>query len=84
MVSHLCSAMLTTRTGKWLDRTYRLMFEEYARTHGEIQAHNEPPDFPIEKTRMKGIYAMVISSTIGIVGYGLVLMTRTVSFSPSL
>lgn len=36
-------------------------------------------DFPIEKTRLEGVYILVIVSGLGTLGYGLALMTEAVS-----
>ena len=35
-------------------------------------------EFPLEKTRLRGIYFLIAISSLGTLGYGLALMTRTV------
>lgn len=65
-------------SGKYLDKTYRLTVEKLSRDRPE-PVHNESADFPIEKTRLKGIYVLITVSALGTVGYGVALMTKTVN-----
>ena len=66
--------------GKHLDRTYRRTVQKLARDHQE-QVYNLSPEFPIEKTRLKGVYLLITISAMGTVGYGLALMTKTVNLT---
>lgn len=47
----------------------------------EHHGHGYPPEFPIERARLTGIYVMISISTLSTVGYGLALMTKAVRFS---
>jgi hypothetical protein len=68
--------------GKFLNRTYRREVENLPEVQGDHDSHS--PDFPIEKTRLKGAYVALAISVLGTVGYGLALMTRAVSLANSL
>jgi hypothetical protein len=68
--------------GKYLNRTYRLSIAKLSA--GQASFDGDSPDFPIEATRLKGVYFLIIASALGSVGYGLALMTKAVShLSPS-
>jgi hypothetical protein len=65
-------------TGILIDRHYRNMCE---RLDGTFVRGENISDFPIEKARLRGAYAMLTVSAVGTVGYGLALMTKTVRLS---
>jgi len=58
----------------FLDRTYR---KTIAKSSTEPDHHGTSPDFPIEKTRLKGIYILITISALGTLGYGLSLLFKT-------
>jgi len=60
--------------GKYLDRTYRLSIAKLSTDQASFDG--DSPDFPIEATRLKGIYFLIVASALGSVGYGLALMTK--------
>lgn len=62
--------------GKFLNRTYCLSIAKLP-----AGQDGDSPDFPIEATRLKGVYFLIVASALGSVGYGLALMTRAVSSS---
>lgn len=62
-----------TPIGRFLDRNYRLTAEKLP------NVQRDAPDFPIERTRLRGIFALITISALGTLGYGLALMTKTVS-----
>jgi hypothetical protein len=63
--------------GKFLNMTYCLSIAKLP-----AGQDGDSPEFPIEVTRLKGVYFLIVASALGSVGYGLALMTRAVS-SPS-
>lgn len=58
--------------GRFLDRNYRQTAEKLP------SVQRDAPDFPIERTRLKGIYVLVTISALGTLGYGLALMSEAV------
>ncbi|RTE79712.1 hypothetical protein BHE90_005762 [Fusarium euwallaceae] len=57
-------------TGRYLDWNYKKTAEKlsgYSR---------DSPQFPIERTRLKGIFVLITISSLGTLGYGLALMTK--------
>ena len=67
---------LTKAPGKFVDRTYRKTVDRLYRNG--VACREISPDFPLEETRLRGIYFFVATTSLGTLGYGLVLMTRTV------
>ncbi|KAB5582349.1 major facilitator superfamily domain-containing protein [Coniochaeta sp. 2T2.1] len=61
-------------TGKYLDRTYRRSVAKLSA--GQESVDGDSAEFPIEATRLKGAYVLIIASALGSVGYGLALMTK--------
>ena len=59
-------------------REEKKFFKEHHRGHGY------PPEFPIERARLRGIYAMISITALSTMGYGLALMTKAVRFIPKL
>ncbi|KAK7935451.1 hypothetical protein PG985_000946 [Apiospora marii] len=66
--------------GKFLDRTYEKTRARLNANKGE-QLDKLSLDFPLESARLRGVYILSIIGSLGTVGYGLGLMTRTVCFS---
>jgi hypothetical protein len=64
--------------GRFLNYYYRQTVQKLSNGNGRSFNGHEP-DFPIEKTRLKGAYMLILVSGLGTLGYGLALMTRTVS-----
>ncbi|RSM08769.1 hypothetical protein CEP52_004468 [Fusarium oligoseptatum] len=57
-------------TGRYLDRNYK-------RTAEKLSGYGrDSPQFPIERTRLKGIFVLITISSLGTLGYGLALMTK--------
>lgn len=63
--------------GRFLNYYYRRTVQKLSNGNGRSFNGHEP-DFPIEKTRLKGAYMLIIVSGLGTLGYGLALMTRAV------
>ncbi|KAK1764932.1 MFS general substrate transporter [Phialemonium atrogriseum] len=63
-------------TGQYIDWTYRGRVK-HLQDEGSSYDGSASPDFPLEKTRLKGIYVLITISALGTLGYGLALMTRT-------
>ncbi|KAH8753094.1 major facilitator superfamily domain-containing protein [Diaporthe sp. PMI_573] len=63
-------------TGRFLNYYYRRTVQKLSNGNGRSFNGHEP-DFPIEKTRLKGAYMLILVSGLGTLGYGLALMTRT-------
>ncbi|KAK4204499.1 MFS general substrate transporter [Triangularia verruculosa] len=63
-------------TGKFLDWNYRKTVSKL-QTHSEHSANTtDTADFPLEKIRLRGIYLLILISSLGTLGYGLALMTN--------
>ncbi|KAK7953652.1 Major facilitator superfamily transporter, partial [Apiospora saccharicola] len=62
--------------GKFLDRTYEKTRAHLKADKGE-QLDKLSLDFPLESARLRGVYILSIMGSLGAVGYGLGLMTRT-------
>lgn len=60
--------------GKYLNKTYRQSVSKLS-----VGQDGDSPDFPIEATRLKGAYLLVVGSALACVGYGVALMTKAVS-----
>ncbi|KAK4211567.1 major facilitator superfamily domain-containing protein [Rhypophila decipiens] len=66
-------------TGRFLDWNYRKTMEKHQiqnETSGASGSSNTAK-FSLEKTRLRGIYVLIAVSSLGTLGYGLALMTRT-------
>lgn len=64
--------------GRFLNRNYRRAVDELsADTQSPIDAQSN--QFPIERVRLKGLYFLVATTAIGVVGYGIALQKKTVS-----
>lgn len=70
-------------TGRFLNRTYRRTVENL-QCDESSHANGDFGEFPIEKARLKGIYAAVACSVLGVVGHGIALQTRAVGISTSI
>ncbi|KAI8712974.1 MFS domain-containing protein [Fusarium sp. LHS14.1] len=57
-------------TGRYLDWNYKKTGEKLS-GYGR-----DSPQFPIERTRLKGIFILITISSLGTLGYGLALMTK--------
>jgi hypothetical protein len=44
-----------------------------------LKYDKKSPDFPLERTRLRGIYVLSTITVLGIIGYGLTLKFRGVS-----
>jgi hypothetical protein len=64
--------------GKFIDWNYRRTVDRLSKTQG-AEYDNRSPDFPLEKTRLRGIYLLSATTVLGIIGYGLTLKFRWVS-----
>lgn len=64
--------------GRFLNYYHRRTVQKLSNGNGRSFDGHEP-DFPIEETRLKGAYMLIIVSALGTLGYGLALMARTVS-----
>ncbi|KAK8034733.1 hypothetical protein PG993_009728 [Apiospora rasikravindrae] len=62
--------------GKLLDRTYEKTKTRLKAEKGG-QLDKQSLDFPLESARLQGVYILSIIGSLGTVGYGLGLMTRT-------
>ncbi|KAI0131936.1 major facilitator superfamily domain-containing protein [Xylariales sp. AK1849] len=63
-------------TGKFLDRNIKQFASLHGRD-GKYSRGDDISDFPIENARLKGVFALVLVSGLGTVGYGLSLMAET-------
>ncbi|KAK4146409.1 major facilitator superfamily domain-containing protein [Dichotomopilus funicola] len=61
--------------GKFVDWNYRRTVERLSKTQGE-KYDKKSPDFPLEKTRLRGVYVLSATTVLGIIGYGLALKFR--------
>lgn len=76
--SGVAGAVGAFSTGQYLNRTYRRTVSELS--EGQDEEFNVgSTEFPIEKTRLKGMDLLLGVSALGTVGYSLILMTKTVS-----
>lgn len=64
-----------------MNRTYRHMAAKLGQTQQGGQDVLSP-NFPLERARLKGIYFLISTTAVGIIGYGVALMTKTVSPVP--
>lgn len=64
--------------GRFLNYHYRQTVKKLLNGN-ERSFDGHEPDFPIEKTRLKGAYMLIVISGLGTLGYGLALMTRAAS-----
>jgi hypothetical protein len=69
------------RAGKFVDWNYRRTLDRLAKTQG-AQYDKRSPDFPLEKTRLRGVYILSATTVLGIIGYGLTLKFRWVRARP--
>lgn len=63
--------------GRLVDKTYRQTAQKL-QDQG-LSRGRDSAEFPLERTRLRGIYLLIAITTLGTVGYGLALMTKTVS-----
>ncbi|KAG7294427.1 hypothetical protein NEMBOFW57_004498 [Staphylotrichum longicolle] len=61
--------------GKFVDWNYRRTVTRLAKTQGS-QYDKNSPEFPLEKTRLRGVYLLSATTVLGIIGYGLTLKFR--------
>lgn len=73
--ANLCSCLHVP--GRFLNYYYRRTVQKLSNGN-ERSFDGHEPDFPIEKTRLKGAYVLIAVSGVGTLGYGLALMTRAV------
>lgn len=64
--------------GKFLDRNMKKLSSK----HGTYRRGGDISDFPIEKARFTGIYALIAVSALGTAAYGVSLLKRSVSPPP--
>ncbi len=74
---YLYSLELTYLAGKFVDWNYRRTVDRLAKSQGS-EYDKKSPDFPLEKTRLRGIYLLSAITVLGIIGYGLTLKFRWV------
>jgi hypothetical protein len=85
LFSPLERVMLTFRchhAGKFVDWNYRRTVDRLAKTQG-VEYDKKSPDFPLERTRLRGVYLLSGTTVLGIIGYGLTLRYRWVSLPSS-
>ncbi|CAG9978531.1 unnamed protein product, partial [Clonostachys byssicola] len=63
-------------TGKYLDRVYLKDAKSFYGTDNIPGRHDYPPEFPIEKIRLHGVFLFIGGAVLSTVGYGLALMTQ--------
>ncbi|KAL2197115.1 major facilitator superfamily domain-containing protein [Corynascus similis CBS 632.67] len=61
--------------GKFIDWNYRRTVDQLRKDKG-ADYDKKSPEFPLEKTRLRGIYVLTATTVIGIIGYGLTLKYR--------
>ncbi|KAL2257021.1 hypothetical protein VTK26DRAFT_769 [Humicola hyalothermophila] len=61
--------------GKFIDWNYRRAVNRLSQKQGS-QYDKKSPDFPLEKTRLRGIFVRSTTTVLGIIGYGLTLKFR--------
>ncbi len=76
------AGLLTVHTGKFVDWNYRRTVDRLAKTQGS-QYDKRSPEFPLEKTRLRGVYVLSATTVLGIIGYGLTLKFRWVRLADS-
>lgn len=64
--------------GKFLNWNYRRTADKLRASNDEDGRCPDELNFPLERTRLRGIYFLIAISALGTVGYGLALMTKTV------
>lgn len=62
-------------TGRFVDWNYK----RTVKRGGDEDFDKNSPGFPLEKTRLKGVYTLHAITVLGIIGYGLALKFRAVS-----
>ncbi|AEO62002.1 hypothetical protein MYCTH_2312878 [Thermothelomyces thermophilus ATCC 42464] len=61
--------------GKFIDWNYRRTVDRLRKDEG-AEYDRKSPEFPLEKTRLRGIYVLSGTTVAGIIGYGLTLKFR--------
>ncbi|KAH6848245.1 major facilitator superfamily domain-containing protein [Chaetomium sp. MPI-CAGE-AT-0009] len=61
--------------GKFIDWNYRRTVDRLSKELGG-QYDRKSPEFPLEKTRLRGVYLLSTITVIGLIGYGLTLKFR--------
>ncbi|OIW32625.1 MFS general substrate transporter [Coniochaeta ligniaria NRRL 30616] len=74
--SGVAGALGASSTGQYLNRTYRRTVSKLSEGREE-EFNIDSDEFPILKTRLKGMDFLLCISALGTVGYGLILMTKT-------
>lgn len=63
--------------GKFIDWNYRRTVERLEKELGG-QYDRKSPEFPLEETRLRGVYLLTAVTVVGLIGYGLTLKFRWV------
>jgi hypothetical protein len=64
-------------SGKFIDWNYRRTVDRLSKKYGGLY-DRKSPEFPLEKTRLRGVYLLSSITVVGLIGYGLTLKFRWV------
>ncbi|KAK4186128.1 MFS general substrate transporter [Podospora australis] len=62
--------------GRFIDWNYKRTVKRLSEANGGKEYDKNSPDFPLERTRLRGVYTLSTITVLGIIGYGLALKFR--------